>query len=69
MLLVLDKDHRNLPWLLSSKMTCTYCKDPEAALVVPRHVGFSRVTGVQHVWVAGSGIQLRGISNEHNYQN
>ena len=49
MLLLLYKDHRNLPWLLSSKLdqTRTYCKDPvffrgrnEAALVVSLRVGF-----------------------------
>ena len=55
MLFLLYKDHRILPVLLSSKndKTHTYWKDPvfpaqnnEAALAVPRRVGFSGVTGV-----------------------
>ena len=56
MLLLLPKDHRNLPLLLSSKHNMYLLEDPvfscaknEAALVVPRRVGFSRVTGVDIV--------------------
>ena len=56
MLLLLPKDHRNLPLLLSSKHNMylledpvLYCAKNEAALVLPRRVGFFRVTGVDIV--------------------